>query len=102
PVTKPVTPDRIPDADTSTSGGYRLQFLVLSSPLEADSRYFERLTRKLPNLNISVRKEEDGLYHYVSRVFRTRSEARHWMRMINGMGWQDCVLRAETEKPLKN
>ncbi len=100
--TKPVTPDRIPDADTSTSGGYRLQFLVLSSPLEADSRYFERLTRKLPNLNISVRKEEDGLYHYVSRVFRTRSEARHWMRMINGMGWQDCVLRAETEKPLKN
>ena len=102
PVTKPVTPDRIPDADVSANGGYRLQFLVLSSPLEADSRYFERLTRKLPNLNISVRKEADVLYHYVSRVFRTRSEARHWMRMINGMGWQDCVLRAETEKPLKN
>ena len=101
PEPKPGIRDRKPAEGSPTTGGYRLQFLVLSRPLEDDSSYFERLTKKLPNLQVSVRVEEDGLYHYVSRVFRTRSEARHWMRMINGMGWQDCVLRSETEKPLK-
>ncbi|HPK39958.1 MAG TPA: hypothetical protein PLT29_08740, partial [Bacteroidales bacterium] len=73
--------------------GYRLQFLVTDKPLESGSNYFTRLKQRLPVLEITAVLEEDGRYHYVSQYFRTRSEALHWMRMVNGMGWKDCILR---------
>ena len=73
--------------------GYRLQFLVTDKPLESGSSYFIRLKKRLPILEITAVLEEDGRYHYVSQYFRTRSEALHWMRMVNGMGWEDCILR---------
>ncbi|NLA15663.1 MAG: hypothetical protein GX877_03900 [Bacteroidales bacterium] len=76
-------------------GGYRLQLLVLSKPIEDSERYFAPLTEKLPNLKIVTVQGENKLYHYVTQVFRTRSEALHWMRMINSMGWKDCVLKKE-------
>lgn len=84
----------IPVAERSSTAGYRLQFLVLNEPLAPGSSYFSRLTAKLPVLKISVIEEKDR-YYYVSQRFRTRSEALHWMRMINGMGWKDCILRKE-------
>ncbi|MFY9364491.1 MAG: hypothetical protein WAP18_05285 [Bacteroidales bacterium] len=106
PVEKPVVTvekpvKEIPKPDTAAvkppvAEGYRLQFLALREPLEDIERYFAPLTKKLPNISISVIHVETGLYTYVSQVFRARSEALHWMRMLNGMGWQDCILIKET------
>lgn len=79
--------------ESPVQSGYRLQFLVTDKPLDSGSTYFARLKKRLPILEITAIREEDGRYHYVSQHFRTRREALHWMRLVNGMGWEDCLLR---------
>lgn len=97
---KPVVPVRrteeVPaQEELVTEGGYRLQFLVLNKPLEHPERYFAPLIQKLPNLDIVAVCGKDGQYYYVTQLFRTRSQALHWMRMINAIGWKDCILKQE-------
>lgn len=77
--------------------GYRLQFLVLNKPMTPGNSYFKKLTDKLPQLQITAKEQKDGRYYYVSQLFHSRSEALHWIRMINGMGWKDCVLITESD-----
>ena len=102
PVVIPAETRPVPAPEISEPTGYRLQFLVLNEPLDAGSRHFSRLTERIPVLRISVIQGGDGRYYYVSQRFSTRREALHWMRLINGMGWKECILREETEKPLGN
>ncbi len=80
-------------AESPVKSGYRLQFLVTDKPLESGSNYLTHLKQRLPILEITAVLEEDGRYHYVSQYFRTRREALHWMRMVDAMGWEDCILR---------
>ena len=61
-------------------------------------RYFAPLIQKLPNLDIVAVCGKDGQYYYVTQPFRTRSQALHWMRMINAIGWK--IAYSNKKKPL--
>lgn len=70
---------------------YKVQLLSLPKSIK-DKNYFTKLLKDVSGLKVMETLEEDGLYHYSSRIFIDIEEARSLMRIIRKSGWKDCFI----------
>jgi hypothetical protein len=70
---------------------YRVQLLALRIPLREKS-YFDTLKNKVSGLIIEETYEDDGLYHYGTKIFEDREMAQKTLRIIKESGWYSCII----------
>jgi len=70
---------------------YKVQLLALPKPIN-NKNYFSQLLNDVPGLIIIETLEEDGLYHYSTRTFLSRTEAIDLQSIIRRNEWKQCFI----------